>query len=363
MPVWNPWHGCRKYSSGCKNCYVYRRDSAFGKDSSVINKTKAFDLPLKKDRNGRYKLLGSAGVVYTCMTSDFFIEEADEWRSEIWKMISLRSDLHFIIITKRIVRMSECLPENWGSGYDNVTICCTCENQEEADRRLPVFLELPIKHRHIIEEPMLSDINISKYLETGKISRVICGGESGDNARICDYEWILDSRKQCEKTGTEFYFKQTGAKFRKDGRLYNVKRKYQMSQAQKAGINIVYEKTKDHSVLFFFFSGSSFRSRFRLSERDVLYIKEKGIETIRSHANDFITKRLAPEYPENDGKQTPMRGHPVFIAQHACACCCRDCLYKWHRIEKGRKLSENEINDLVDIVMEWIQRQSENYRV
>lgn len=357
MSIWNPWHGCRKYSSGCKNCYVYRRDSSFGKDSSVVNKTKAFDLPIKMDRKGRYKLDNSGGDVYTCMTSDFFIEEADGWRDDIWKIIASRNDLHFIIITKRILRMRECLPEDWGNGYDNVTICCTCEDQEAADKRLPEFLELPIKHRHIIEEPMLSEINIIRYLASGKIRRVICGGESGDEGRICDYEWILDTREQCKKTGTEFYFKQTGTHFRKDGKVYNVKRKYQMSQAEKAAINFLSDRTRDHSDLFARLSGSAFRSGFRLSEKNVLYIKEKGIDTIREHAKDFITKRLAPDHPYNDGKQTPMRGHPVFTAQHACACCCRDCLHKWHGIQKGRRLSENEINEIVDIIMEWIQRE------
>ena len=96
MGIWNPWHGCKKYSSGCLNCYVYRRDSQFGKDSSVVTKTKDFDLPLKKKRTGAYQLSPDDGPVYTCMTSDFFINEADQWRGEIWKMIKLRSDLDFI---------------------------------------------------------------------------------------------------------------------------------------------------------------------------------------------------------------------------------------------------------------------------
>ena len=78
------------------------------------------------------------------------------------------------------------------------------------------------------------------------------------------------------------------------------------------------------------------------------------MEKIRSHAYDFIRARLAPAEPKNDGKQTPMRGHPVFIAQHACACCCRGCLEKWHRIPKGRTLTEDEIEYIVEILMEWI---------
>ena len=104
-------------------------------------------------------------------------------------------------------------------------------------------------------------------------------------------------------------------------------------------------------------SKSSFRSGFRLKEKDILYINEKGISVIRKHAYDIIFKRLAGYPILNDGKQTPMRGHPVFIAQHACACCCRGCLYKWHGIDKNRCLTNNEINYIVELIMTWIKRQ------
>jgi hypothetical protein len=98
---------------------------------------------------------------------------------------------------------------------------------------------------------------------------------------------------------------------------------------------------------------SKFRSRFKLTEKDCQYIQDKGISTIRSHAIDFITIRLAPAFPKNDGKQTPMKGHPVFIAQHATTTCCRGCLWKWHRIEKGRPLKDDEIGFVVGLVMRW----------
>lgn len=104
-------------------------------------------------------------------------------------------------------------------------------------------------------------------------------------------------------------------------------------------------------------SKSKFRSGFKLKEKDKQYVQDKGIKKIRQHAYDFINKRLAPKDIPNDGKQTPMRGHPVFIAQHATATCCRGCLYKWHKIRKGKELSEKEINYVVDLIMEWIKRQ------
>ncbi len=102
---------------------------------------------------------------------------------------------------------------------------------------------------------------------------------------------------------------------------------------------------------------SSFRSSFHLKQRDLLYIEEKGLDEIKKHAYDFINTRLAPKAISNDGKQTPMRGHPVFIAQHATATCCRGCLYKWHHISKDKALSDNEVNYVVSIIMTWIKKE------
>ena len=108
-------------------------------------------------------------------------------------------------------------------------------------------------------------------------------------------------------------------------------------------------------------SMSKFRSSFHLKEKDINYINSKGIDTIKSHAYDFINSRLAPSIIKNDGHQTPMKGHPVFIAQHATATCCRGCLYKWHHIEKNKSLSDNEINYIVNIIMKWIDKEYKNY--
>lgn len=99
---------------------------------------------------------------------------------------------------------------------------------------------------------------------------------------------------------------------------------------------------------------SRFRSSFSLKERDILYIKQKGLEKIKEHAYDFIKKRLALFPTKNDGKQTPMKGHPVFIAQHATATCCRGCLYKWHHIPMYRELTKDEQEYIVKVIMTWI---------
>jgi len=99
---------------------------------------------------------------------------------------------------------------------------------------------------------------------------------------------------------------------------------------------------------------SKFRSRFKLRTKELEYIKDKGLDTIYSHACDFIRDRVAPAEPINDGKQTPMRGHPVFIAQHATATCCRACIEKWHKFPQHRELTKSEQEYLVSIIMEWI---------
>lgn len=104
-------------------------------------------------------------------------------------------------------------------------------------------------------------------------------------------------------------------------------------------------------------SKSNFRSKFHLKEKDKKYIEEKGIEKIQEHANDFINKRLAPNIIPNDGKQTPMRGHPVFIAQHATATCCRGCLEKWHKIPKGKELTKEQVDYIVKLIMTWIDKE------
>ena len=104
-------------------------------------------------------------------------------------------------------------------------------------------------------------------------------------------------------------------------------------------------------------AGSTFRSRFHLTAADRLYISQKGMTVIENHARDFIRKRLAPAQPRNDGKQTPMRGHPVFIAQHATGCCCRQCLMKWHHIAAGKELTAPEQEYIVGILMTWIKKQ------
>lgn len=238
MAVWNPWRGCHKYSEGCKFCYIHKGDKKRGVDTDHIVKAETIVKPNEKykrgERKGQYKIK-SGGVVYLCFSSDFLIEDADQWRDECWEIIRERSDLQFVFLTKRIERFEKCVPADWGSGYDNVTVGCTIENQKMADYRLSIFGDLPIKHKNIICQPLIEGIDIEKYLE--EVELVVVGGESDYNARPLDYQWVLSIREQCVRNKVKFVFRQCGSNFIKDGKLYKLNVRQLCSQAKKANIN------------------------------------------------------------------------------------------------------------------------------
>ncbi|MDR3277947.1 MAG: phage Gp37/Gp68 family protein [Oscillospiraceae bacterium] len=236
MMMWNLWHGCRKISPGCANCYVYRADARYDRDAREVRKTQAFNLPVRKNRRGDYKIPPGT-TLPTCFTSDFFLDEADGWRADAWAMIRARSDVDFFIITKRIHRFFEALPDDWGGGYGNVAIYSTVENQAAADFRLPLLKAAPIQHKGVVCAPLLERLDLSAHLGDW-VESVSVGGESGEDARVCDYDWVLGLRGQCLGAGVPFTFHQTGRLLRKDGRVFTVPRKFQHEQAWKAGINI-----------------------------------------------------------------------------------------------------------------------------
>lgn len=237
MTSWNPWRGCKRFSDGCKFCYIHKGDLRKGIHTESIIKTKDFDKPIQEFKNGTYKI--KSGLVYLCFSSDFFIEEADGWREECWEMIKVRSDLTFLFLTKRIERFYSCIPTDWKDGYDNVIICCTVENQKNADYRLSFFQTLPIKHKCITAQPLLEQIYIEPYLD--HIELVVVGGESDINARPLNYDWVLDIRKQCMNRKVNFEFRQCGTYFVKDGKKYYLQVKDITKQARKANINYYIE--------------------------------------------------------------------------------------------------------------------------
>ncbi len=227
--TYNCWHGCHRKSEGCLHCYVYRRDDSIGKDANVVYRTKDFDLPVRKNRQGDYKY-PSGTEFMLCFSSDFFIEEADEWRKDVLQMIRERNDCSFFCITKRPERIKDCIADL--RSYPNLTIACTMENQKRFDERCPVYLDLDLNERWVMIEPMLEKVDMSRYIS--KIDAVSVGGESGEGARVCDFEWVKDIRAQCKKAGIRFHYHQTGASLIVNGKLYKIPRKFQHSQARKA---------------------------------------------------------------------------------------------------------------------------------
>lgn len=244
LKSWNLWHGYRKYSEGCENCYMYYLDEVWGvpERAAVISRTGDFNKPLKKDRQGRYKI-SSGYCLRINMTSDTFLEEADEWRPEMWQMIRARSDVHFYILTKRVPRIAECLPTDWGDGYENVELNITCENQRVFDERWPIFEKIPAKHKGMNLAPLLGEIDITPALASGQIESVCLGGEGFGGRRPCRYEWIKRISDDCEKYRVNFTLNAIGAVFIKDGKRYHISSQLvQGQQAFLSGLSRFYEK-------------------------------------------------------------------------------------------------------------------------
>ncbi len=235
--IWNPWHGCVKISEGCQHCYMYYMDRMREQDGSAIYRTANFDYPLKKERNGRCRVQ-SGEMIRVCMTSDFFLPEADVWRDEAWDIIHQRPDVVFFLLTKRPERVAAHLPKDWGDGWENVFFNVTCENQRRADERMPFLLELPFRHKGVMCAPFIGPVSLARYLGGGQVEQVICGGENYDGARPCHFEWVRTLRRECEAQDIRFCFLETGTVFVKDGREYHMPRKRTQSvMAYRSGMN------------------------------------------------------------------------------------------------------------------------------
>ncbi len=210
---WNPWHGCKKVSLGCKNCFVYKMDKRYGRDTTKIEKGKTtYEL---KD-----KYVPKGSLIKLCFSSDFFIEEADEWRDGCWDFIRRRNDCTFVLTTKRPERINDCVPSDWGDGWEHVHISISIENQEMADKRLKAFLNAKVKHREVFCSPLIGPISLGKYLDTGLIKCVNVGGEMAPtkDVRPIKYEWVKNLYLEAKKRNIEFYFHQSGSMFIKDGK-------------------------------------------------------------------------------------------------------------------------------------------------
>lgn len=269
--TWNPWHGCKKVSEGCKFCYMYRdkerrkpngekfdvltdRMKEFYDPTVVMRATdSSFYAPLRK------KAFKEPQKVFTCSWSDFFIEEADEWRNDAWEVIRKTPHLTYQILTKRPERIKQCLPSDWGKGYKNVWLGVTIENQKAANERISLFLDVPALVHFVSVEPQIGEVDLTQcrsfvpgeYVYTvnalngtescwnpsgpvydiyhdeqlkSKIDWVIVGGESGnDNGkyqyRPCNLDWVQKVLVDCQNYGTSVWVKQMGTHLAKEMRL------------------------------------------------------------------------------------------------------------------------------------------------
>ena len=241
--IWNPWHGCRKKSEGCENCYMYFLDAQRNMSGANIFRVKNnFDYPLQRDKNGLYKIK-SGEFLRVCMTSDFFLEEADIWRTEAWEIMKKRADVVFIFVTKRPERIEKCLPSDWDDGWENIWLNVTMENQIRLDERLPILLDLPFKHKGILVAPFIGEISLSNYQISEKIENVWCGGENYDGARPLFFSWVKKLSDECKSADVTFSFFETGNIFVKDNRRIKFKNKIdQMKFAYLQGLN--YKSTR-----------------------------------------------------------------------------------------------------------------------
>lgn len=222
---------------------MYFLDSQRGRSGAEIYRVKGnFDYPLHKDRFGNYKIR-SGEFLRVCMTSDFFLSEADCWRAEAWEIIRKRSDVIFILVTKRPQRIPESLPDDWGDGWENVWLNITAENQKRADERIPILLELPFKHKGVLVAPFIGEISLEKYLRSQKIENVWCGGENYDGARPLYQSWVVKLSQECRKNDVTFSFFETGNIFIKNGEKFKIFDKTeQMKKAFSENLN--YESKK-----------------------------------------------------------------------------------------------------------------------
>jgi protein gp37 len=191
---------------------MFRDQEKYGRDPLLIRRTsdKTFHAPLH---------LKAPHTIFTCSWSDFFIEEADDWRQDVWEVIRRTPQHLYQVLTKRPERILQSLPPDWGAGWRNVWLGVTTENQAMADRRLPLFLQVPAALRWVVAEPLLGPLDLHPYLQPTADSAtdsgspvgvgwVVAGAESGPGARPMDENWVRALRDQCVGAQVPFWYKQ-----------------------------------------------------------------------------------------------------------------------------------------------------------
>lgn len=211
--TYNPWQGCHKVSPGCAFCYMFSWQARYGKRQDVVLRSApaTFRAPLtwhKHMARGTYPKShhGTTLLVFTCSLSDFFIEEADPWRPEVWDIIRATPHLTYQILTKRPERMAACLPADWGTGYANVWLGVSVENRRWL-RRLDTLAQVPAVVHFASFEPLLRDLGDLTPWLVG-LEWAIVGGESGPRRRAMELAWLTGITAQCQAAGIPLWVKQ-----------------------------------------------------------------------------------------------------------------------------------------------------------
>ncbi len=204
--TWNPWRGCTKISPGCAKCYMFTEQTRYGQDPSVVLRTKTWKDPLKWNRSAAER--GVRELVFTCSWSDWFHEDADQWREEAWGVIRSCPNLIFQILTKRPERIAGHLPRDWFDGYSNVWLGVSVENRKHGLPRIDLLRDIPARIRFLSIEPLLEDLG---EIVLSGIHWVIIGGESGPGARECHTEWIAGALCDAKLFGVPVFVKQFGS--------------------------------------------------------------------------------------------------------------------------------------------------------
>lgn len=207
--TWNCWQGCLKVSPGCKQCYMYREKERYGQDPKVVVRSKpaTFNAPLKWHDPRK---------VFTCSWTDFFIEQADEWRGDAWNIIRRTPHLTYQILTKRPENIKDRLPSDWGEGWPNVWLGVSVETPDY-NWRIIELSDIPAVIRFVSYEPALAAIDFAPSMAAGWIDWIISGGESGYDPRPADMDWFRQVRDDCLKFGVAYFHKQHGGSKKVDG--------------------------------------------------------------------------------------------------------------------------------------------------
>ena len=217
---------------------MYALDRRHGQEPARVRRNEAgFAYPIRRTRQGGYTIR-SGEMLRVCMNSDFFIEEADTWRDDAWRIIRERSDVKFFLLTRRVQRVGDCLPPDWGNGWENVFLNVSCENQARVEHSVPILQRLPFRHKGIMAAPLIGPVDLDPWLAGGAIEQVIAGGENYAGARPCHFDWVRAIRAACEKHAVSFCFIETGTHFLKDGRSYYLPgKRLQSEMAWKSGLS------------------------------------------------------------------------------------------------------------------------------